>query len=51
MSWSGNDEMDEAEGDGWVELQPDGALKGQICFHVGDEANFTARRETSWAAY
>ena len=25
------------------ELQPDGALEGQICFHSGDEADFTAR--------
>jgi hypothetical protein len=43
FDWSGNDEMDEASGDGWAELQPDGSLKGQICFHGGDEANFTAR--------
>lgn len=44
FSWDGNDEMDEACGDGWAELQPNGSLKGQICFHGGDEANFTARR-------
>ena len=50
FSWSGNDEMDEAEGDGWAKLQPDGSLKGQICFHGGDEANFIARRETSSTA-
>ena len=45
--WSGADEMDEAQGDGWAELQPDGSLEGQICFHGGDEANFIARRWTS----
>lgn len=28
FSWSGNDEMDEAQGNGWAELQPDGSLKG-----------------------
>jgi len=50
FSWSGNDEMDEAEGDGWAEIQPDGSLNGQICFHGGDEANFVARRETSSTA-
>ena len=50
FSWSGNDEMDEAQGDGWAERQSDGALKGQICFHGGDEANFIARRETSSTA-
>jgi hypothetical protein len=38
FDWNGNDEMDEATGDGWA-----GSLKGQICFHGGDEANFTAR--------
>ena len=44
FTWDGNDEMDEACGDGWAELQPDGSIIGQICFHSGDEANFTARR-------
>jgi len=42
--------MDEAQGDGWAELQPDGALKGQICFHGADEASFLARRWTSSTA-
>jgi hypothetical protein len=43
FSWNGNDEMDPASGDGWVELQPDGSIIGQICFDGGDEADFTAR--------
>lgn len=43
FTWDGNDEMDEACGDGWAELQPDGSLKGEIRFHSGDEATFTAR--------
>jgi hypothetical protein len=46
FSWTGNDEMDEASGDGSVELRPDGSLRGQIDFHNGDEIYFTARR---WA--
>lgn len=50
FDWDRNDEMDEAQGDGWAELQSDGSLKGQICFHGGDEANFLARRETSSTA-
>lgn len=50
FSWTGNDEMDEAQGDGWAELQPDGSLKGQICFHRGDEADFIAHRWTSSTA-
>ena len=48
--WSGNDEMDEALGHGCADLQPEGSLKGQICFHGGDEANFTGRRWTSSTA-
>ena len=50
FSWTGNDEMDEARGDGWAELQPDGSLSGQICFHGGDKADFLARRDTSSTA-
>jgi hypothetical protein len=47
FSWQGNDEMDEASGEGWAMLQPDGSLEGAICFHNGDEIDFTARR---WAS-
>ena len=50
FSWTCNDEMDEAQGDGWAQLQPNGSLKGQIRFHGGDEANFIARPETSSTA-
>jgi len=42
FTWAGNNEMDEASGDGWAELQPDSSLKGQIRFHDGDEADFIA---------
>jgi hypothetical protein len=47
FDWDGNDEMDEACGSGWAELQADGSLKGEICFHGGDDIAFIARR---WAA-
>jgi hypothetical protein len=50
FTWDGNDEMDETHGDGWVELQPDGTIAGEICFHRGDEATFTARPWTSSTA-
>ncbi|MEI9988568.1 MAG: hypothetical protein WDM86_00895 [Rhizomicrobium sp.] len=43
FSWAGNNEMDEACGEGWAELQPNGTLEGQICFHNGDEADFRAK--------
>ncbi len=44
FDWDGNDEMDEARGSGWAELQHDGSLTGEIRFHGGDEITFTARR-------
>ena len=44
FTWDGNDEMDEAFGEGSVALQPDGSLEGEIRFHRGDEIAFTARR-------
>ena len=43
FTWHGNDEMDEANGDGWAHPQADGSIKGEICFHGGDEASFNAR--------
>jgi len=43
FTWSGQDEMDEASGDGGAELQADGSLRGRICFHNGDESSFKAR--------
>ena len=47
FNWDGNDEMDEACGDGWAELQSDGTLIGEIYFHGGDEIAFTPRRWTT----
>ena len=43
FTWDGNDEMDEAGGHGWAELQPDGSLVGQIDFDNGDETDFIAK--------
>jgi hypothetical protein len=43
FTWEGNDEMDEASGDGWVKLQKDGSLKGEIRFQNGDDSSFKAR--------
>mgnify|MGYP003700644489 FL=1 len=50
FSRHGNHEMDEAQGSGWVELQPDRSLSGEICFLNGDEAIFSAQRDTSSTA-
>jgi hypothetical protein len=43
FTWAGSDEMDEASGEGWAELQDDGTLIGEIAFHNGDESSFRAR--------
>ena len=50
FSWSGNDEMDEVSGNGSAELQPDGSLHGEICYHNGNDCDFIARRWTSSTA-
>jgi hypothetical protein len=47
FTWDGNDEMDEASGHGWAELQDDGSLEGEICLQHGDDIPFIARRSTT----
>jgi hypothetical protein len=44
FDWNGNDEIDEAFGSGWAELQAGGSLQGGIGFHAGAEIPFIARR-------
>ena len=44
FSWVGFDEMDQANGRGWVVLGADGVLDGQIFVHHGDESEFRAER-------
>jgi hypothetical protein len=50
FTWSGYDEMDEASGDGWAELEDDGAIEGEIAFHRGDTSTFRAVRLNSSTA-
>jgi hypothetical protein len=41
----GRDEMDPVSADdGWAELDHDGAINGEIRFHLGDESTFKAHR-------
>jgi hypothetical protein len=47
FTWKGNDEMEEASGHGWAELQQDGSLEGEICLENGDEIPFVARRSAT----
>jgi hypothetical protein len=42
FTWEGNDACDPASGRGWVSLQQDGTLTGQIFFHHGDDSGFKA---------
>jgi hypothetical protein len=50
FDWTGHDEMEEAFGDGWAELQDDGTIKGEIAFHRGDTCSFRAVRLSSSTA-
>jgi len=50
FEWGGNNEMDEAAGDGWARLQPNGTLKGEIPLQNGDDIPFIARKSTSSTA-
>lgn len=47
FTWDGNDEMEEAGGHGWAELQDDGSLEGEICLENGDDIPFIARRSAT----
>jgi hypothetical protein len=44
FSWAGNDESDPVAGRGWAVLGADGALRGRIYFHHGDDSSFRAAR-------
>ena len=49
FTWQGHDEMDEADGDGFAELNDDGTLSVEFSFRNGDEATLKAQR-TSFSA-
>jgi len=44
FTFEGSDEMDPISGTGSAEMTADGMLEGEINFHLGDDAEFTARR-------
>jgi hypothetical protein len=45
FEWSGSNEMDDASGDGWAQMKPDGSIEGEICLQNGDDIPFIARRQ------
>lgn len=44
FSWEGCDEMDEASGSGWLELESSDKIQGMIAFHHGDRSTLKAHR-------
>ena len=44
FTWAGFDEMDEVGGNGSAELNDDGTMSVELCFHLGDEAQLKACR-------
>lgn len=44
FSFDGNDECDPASGRGWAEVAADGALRGHIFIHAGEDSGFRAVR-------
>lgn len=45
FTWDGNDEMDEANGSGWIRLINEDKIEGMINFHHGDKSLFQATKE------
>jgi hypothetical protein len=44
FTWDGNDEMDPAQGRGWLVLEGE-ELKGMFYTHLGDESGIVLKRE------
>jgi hypothetical protein len=44
FTWDGNDEMDPAQGRGWLVLEGE-ELRGMLFFHQGDDSGIVLKRE------
>jgi hypothetical protein len=44
LTWEGQDEMDEAQGSGWLELVSSDEVEGLINLHLGDQSKFKAKK-------
>lgn len=44
FTWEGQDEMDEANGSGWLQLLSADEIEGLIDFHQGDRSKFKAKK-------
>ena len=44
FSWSGSDEMDPANGSGWVKIKDKDTIEGEFRIHLGDDSTFLARK-------
>lgn len=45
FTWEGDDDGDRATGRGWAMVESDGALRGHLYFHLGDDSGFRAVRD------
>jgi hypothetical protein len=44
FSWSGSDEMDPANGSGWVKIKDTETIEGEFRIHLGDDSTFLAHK-------
>ena len=44
FTWEGQDEMDEVNGSGWLQLVSPNEIEGLINFHQGDRSGFKAKK-------
>ena len=44
FTWEGQDEMDEANGSGWLQLLSADEIEGLFDFHQGDRSKFKAKK-------
>jgi hypothetical protein len=42
--WEGNDENDEANGGGWLQMKDDDTIEGEFIFYEGESSTFVAKR-------
>lgn len=44
FTWEGQDEIDQASGSGWIELNGNNLAEGMIVLHLGDRSTFKAKK-------
>ena len=44
FTWDGSDELDPANGSGWIKLKGADEIEGEFRFHFGDDSKFWAKK-------